>query len=402
MADKKKEQAQETKRVFSNENCEELSEHYPYANRIRRIGVSTSGGDCPGLNAVIRAVTKVALNKFRWEVLGILNGLQGLVDTHYTVPLTLESVRGILSKGGTILGAASHGNPFERKVIINGKIHKEDLRPIMKENFDYLGLDALIMIGGEGTMAIANELGKIGIPIVGVPKTIDNDLIVTDYTFGYQTAVMTAMDAIDRLQDTAASHHRIMILEVMGRYSGWIALAAGIAGDADVILIPEIPYDLNYVSDAIIRRKKRGKNFSIVVVAEGAREKGKDYSIKEKAEERGSDMHRLGGAGEYLAHRLKELTGLETRVTVLGHIQRGGSPIAFDRILATKLGIKAVELVGQGKFGRIACLRGNEISDAPITDAIKNPKMIPPDSDDIKYAEMIGINFGRENKHYIY
>jgi 6-phosphofructokinase 1 len=193
-----------------------------------------------------------------------------------------------------------------------------------------------------------------------------------------------------------------MILEVMGRYSGWIALAAGIAGDADVILIPEIPYDLNYVSDAIIRRKKRGKNFSIVVVAEGAREKGKDYSIKEKAEERGSDMHRLGGAGEYLAHRLKELTGLETRVTVLGHIQRGGSPIAFDRILATKLGIKAVELVGQGKFGRIACLRGNEISDAPITDAIKNPKMIPPDSDDIKYAEMIGINFGRENKHYIY
>lgn len=319
---------------------------------IRRIGVLTGGGDCPGLNSVIRAVTRRALLA-RIKVLGIRNGWRGLIFGE-TVPLDLQSVSGILPKGGTILGT-SRTNPFKRP---------QDLKRL-REQVKQLQLDAIIAIGGEDTLGVATRLSKHGIRVVGIPKTIDNDLSMTDYTFGFDTAVNTAMEAIDRLHTTAESHHRIMIAEVMGRHAGWIATSAGIAGGADVILIPEEPIDIDAVCKLLKKRHSRGKDFSIVVVAEGAQLGNQSNVVQEKSRDEFGHV-RLGGIGHLLGSMIEQRMGYETRVTVLGHLQRGGSPTAFDRILGTRFGVKAVELAIERQFGTMVSLQGNQITAVPL------------------------------------
>jgi ATP-dependent phosphofructokinase / diphosphate-dependent phosphofructokinase len=330
---------------------------------MARIGVLTGGGDCPGLNPVIRAVVRKGIIE-GLEFVGIKNGWKGLVEND-TIPLTVETVSGILPKGGTILGT-SRTNPYKKE----GYVAK------VQENYKKLGLDALIAIGGEDTLGVASRLTKDGIPnIVGVPKTIDNDLSCTDYTFGFDTAINIAMECLDRLHTTAESHHRIIVAELMGRHAGWIAIEAGIAGGADVILIPEIPIDMDEVCATLKRRKQRGKTFSIVVVAEGAQFKaGTMVTQEQKLDDFGHV--RLGGIGEILAEEIEKRTGFETRVSVLGHIQRGGSPTAFDRILGTRFGVKAVELVKDKRFARMAALAGNKIIDVPLEDAVKALKTV--------------------------
>ena len=332
---------------------------------VRHLGVLTGGGDCPGLNPVIRAVTRAALQA-GIKVSGIRNGWKGLIQGD-AVTLDLQSVSGILPRGGTILGT-SRTNPYKRP---------EDLKRL-RETVATLGLDALIAIGGEDTLGVATKLAKEGVQVVGVPKTIDNDLSATDFTFGFDTAVNIAMEAIDRLHTTAESHHRIMVAEVMGRHAGWIATYAGIAGGADVILIPEEPIDLDAICALIKKRHARGKDFSIVVVAEGAQFKQEaNVAIETKLDEFGHV--RLGGIGHVLGNLIEQRTGYETRVTVLGHLQRGGSPTAFDRILGTRFGIKAVELVLAGQFGSMVSLQGNKILAVPIEQAIGSLKTVDPE-----------------------
>ena len=310
---------------------------------MERLGILTGGGDCPGLNPVIRAVVRKGFNE-GYEVVGIKNGWKGLIEKD-TLKLDLRTVSGILPKGGTILGT-SRTNPYKKE----GDIEK------VKKNYKELELDALIAVGGEDTLGVANKLMKEGIKnIVGVPKTIDNDLSCTDYTFGFDTAINIATECIDRLHTTAESHHRIMVVEVMGRHAGWIAIEAGIAGGADVILIPEIPIDIEEVCGLIKRRHQRGKNFSIVVVAEGAQFADKSLITKEEKLDAFGHV-KLGGIGEALAKEIEKRTGYETRVSVLGHIQRGGSPTAFDRVLGTRFGVKAVELIKNKRFGRMVAL----------------------------------------------
>jgi len=328
-----------------------------------KIGILTGGGDCPGLNPVIRAVVRKSFNEGD-EVTGIKNGWKGLIEADI-IKLELSSVSGILPKGGTILGT-SRTNPYKKE----GAVEK------IKENWKKLGLDALIVVGGEDTLGVALRLITEGLPnIVGVPKTIDNDLSATDYTFGFDTAINIATECIDRLHTTAESHQRIIVVEVMGRHAGWIATEAGIAGGADVILIPEIPIDIEEVCMLIKKRHTRGKTFSIVVVAEGAQ--FKDTSLITQEEKLDEFGHvRLGGIGERLGREIEKRTGYETRVSVLGHLQRGGSPTAFDRILGTRFGIKAVELVKNKKFGRMVALTGNKISDVSISEAVKQLKTV--------------------------
>ena len=333
---------------------------------MQRIGILTGGGDCPGLNPVIRAVVRKASLE-GYTVVGIKNGWKGLIDND-TMPLNLDSVSGILPKGGTILGT-SRTNPYKKE---------EDLKKL-KENFKKMGLDALVAVGGEDTLGVASKLTKDGVPnIVGVPKTIDNDLAATDYTFGFDTALNVAMECIDRLHTTAESHHRIIVAELMGRHAGWIALEAGIAGGADVILIPEIPIDMEEVCSVLKRRHDRGKNFSIVVVAEGAHFKEGTMVLQEQKLDSFGHV-RLGGIGEILGQEIEKRTGYETRVSVLGHIQRGGSPTAFDRVLGTRLGVKAVELVKNKKFGKMVALAGVKIVDVPLEDAVKALKLVDPE-----------------------
>ena len=343
---------------------------------MKKIGILTGGGDCPGLNPVIRAVVRKGINE-GYEIIGIKNGWKGLIEAD-TMPLNLETVSGILPKGGTILGT-SRTNPYKKN---------NDLEKI-KENFKKLMLDALIVVGGEDTLGVALKLAKDGIAnIVGIPKTIDNDLSSTDYTFGFDTALNTAMECIDKLHTTAESHHRIMVVEVMGRHAGWIAIEAGIAGGADVILIPELPIDLEEVCNLIRKRHQRSKTFSIVVVAEGAKFKAESMvTQEEKLDEFGHV--RLGGIGEILAAEIEKRTGFETRVSVLGHIQRGGTPTAFDRILGTRFGVKAMELVIDKKFGRMAALAGNKIVDVPLEDAVRKLKTV-----DMDLYEIAKVFFG--------
>ena len=329
---------------------------------IRNIGVLTGGGDCPGLNPVIRAVTRKALSAGA-KVTGIRNGWKGLLVPE-TVNLDMQSVSGILPKGGTILGT-SRTNPYKRP---------EDLERL-RANLQQLALDAIIAVGGEDTLGVATKLAKEGVRVVGVPKTIDNDLSATDFTFGFDTAVNIATEAIDRLHTTAESHHRIMVAEVMGRHAGWIATYAGIAGGADVILIPEVPIDLRAVYDLIKQRHARGKDFSIVVVAEGAQIK--DAPAQKEAQALDEFGHvRLGGIGHQLGQLIERETGYETRVTVLGHLQRGGSPTAFDRVLGTRFGVRAVELVFEGKFGHMVSLQGNDIVAIPLEQATGRLKTV--------------------------
>jgi 6-phosphofructokinase 1 len=342
-----------------------------------KVGVLTGGGDCPGLNAVIRAVVRKGFQN-NVKVVGIRNGWKGLIEPD-TVDLDLGSVSGILPKGGTILGT-SRTNPYKKP---------EDVKKVV-DNYRKLGLDALIAIGGEDTLGVANKLNREdkGVNVVGCPKTIDNDLNATDYTFGFDTAVNIATEAIDRLHTTAESHHRIMVVEVMGRHAGWIALHSGLASGADVILIPEFKIDLDEVCDILKKRKERGKGFSIVVVAEGAQFKAGQVVLKE--EKLDSFGHvRLGGIGEILASEIEKRTGLETRTTVLGHIQRGGTPSAGDRFLATRFGVKAMDLVLAKKFGYMASLKGTEVSEVPIQDAVGTLKTV-----DTRLYDMAKTFFG--------
>jgi ATP-dependent phosphofructokinase / diphosphate-dependent phosphofructokinase len=343
---------------------------------MAKIGILTGGGDCPGLNPVIRAVVRKAFNE-GYQVIGIKNGWKGLIEND-TTELNLDTISGILPKGGTILGT-SRTNPYKKE---NG-VEK------VKETYKKLGLDALIAVGGEDTLGVASKLPKDGIKnIVGVPKTIDNDLSSTDYTFGFDTALNIATECIDRLHTTAESHHRIMVAEVMGRHAGWIAIEAGIAGGADVILIPELPIDIEEVCALIKKRHSRGKTFSIVVVAEGAQFKAKSMiTQEEKLDEFGHV--RLGGIGDQLAKEIEKRTGYETRVTVLGHIQRGGSPTAFDRVLGTRFGVKAVELVKNKDFGKMVALKGDKIIAVPLEEAVKDLKTV-----DMELYEIAKVFFG--------
>jgi len=340
-----------------------------------RIGILTGGGDCPGLNPVIRAVVRKAINEGH-EVIGIKNGWKGLIEKD-VVKLDLQAISGILPKGGTILGT-SRTNPYKRP---------EDVKKVI-ENYKELGLDALVAVGGEDTLGVAYKLSKEGLNIVGIPKTIDNDLSATDYTFGFDTAVNIATECIDRLHTTAESHHRIIVVEVMGRHAGWIATEAGMAGGADVILIPEIPIDINEVVSLIKKRHARGKTFSIVVVAEGARFKeGQIIAQEGKVDEFGHV--RLGGVGQLLGEIIEKETGYETRVVVLGHLQRGGTPTAFDRILGTRFGVKAVELILKGEFGKMVSLQGNKIVSVPLERAVEKLKTV-----DMELYEIAKTFFG--------
>jgi len=331
----------------------------------QKVGVLTGGGDCPGLNPVIRAVTRTALAA-NWDVVGIKNGWQGMIAKN-TIPLDLHSVSGTLHRGGTILGT-SRTNPYKKP---------EDAKKVV-ENFKGLGLDALVAIGGEDTLGVAVKLIGEGLPIVGVPKTIDNDLSNTEYTFGFDTAVNIAMEAIDRIHTTAESHHRIMVVEVMGRHAGWIAVHAGLAGGADVILIPEEPIRIDEVCRLLKQRHDRGKDFSIVVVAEGAQFSGEDVQKQDPKLDAFGHV-RLGGVGEMLSKLIEDKTGYETRTTVLGHIQRGGSPTAFDRVLGTRFGVKAMQLVLASKFGHMVALQANQIVPVPLDKHAVAMKKVDPE-----------------------
>lgn len=359
---------------------------------LNRIGVLTGGGDCPGLNAVIRAVVKTAINTYGWEVLGIEDGFEGLIQPGKVRPLTLADVRGILPRGGTILGTTNRADPFKYEVESGGEVRVFDVSDNVVRQAQVLGLDALVVIGGDGSLRIAYELSKKGLLAVGVPKTIDNDLEGTLVTFGFDTAINTAMDALDKLHTTAESHHRVIILEVMGRDAGWIALKAGIAGGADVILMPEIPFDLDVVAEKFQARHQRGAKFSIVVVAEGAKPAGGEASYLTERDLGG--MRRLGGAAEGLAAAIKVHTRADVRVTVLGHLQRGGSPSAFDRLLGTRFGAAAVHLIAEGKLNHMVSLENDTIISVPMEDVVGKQKFVPLDSDLIRTALDLDLCLG--------
>src|SRR5262245_37269065 len=354
----------------------------------RRLGVLTGGGDAPGLNAVIRAVVKSAAN-CRCEVLGLEDSFDGLIRPDRNRRLVPRDVTGILRIGGTILGTTNRGNPFRYPDETGGTC---DYSARCIERFHELDLDALIVIGGDGTLAIAYEFHRRGIPIVGVPKTIDNDIVETTNTFGFDTAVAFATEAIDRLHTTAEAHHRVMIVEVMGRYAGWIALYAGVAGGADVVLIPEIPFDIEKVAAHIRARDAGGARFSIVVVAEGAMPVGGSVSLVERG--RAGIAERLGGIAETVADALATRTGKEARHVVLGHLQRGGAPTSFDRVLATRFGARAVELVLAGEFGTMVAFAPPDIVARQLDDVVGKTKKVPPDHDLVLTAKAFGVTFG--------
>ncbi|MFN8059417.1 MAG: ATP-dependent 6-phosphofructokinase [Vicinamibacterales bacterium] len=360
-------------------------------NRVRRIGVLTGGGDAPGLNAVIRAVVKSSWN-CGIGCVGLEDSFDGLIEENRSRLLTPRDVTGILRLGGTMLGTTNRGNPFAYPVDTAEGTHDYSQR--CTDMFHQLGLDALVVIGGDGTLTIAYEFAKRGIPIVGVPKTIDNDIVGTTNCFGFDTAVSFATDAIDRLHFTAASHHRVMVVEVMGRYAGWIAVYAGIAGGADAILVPEIPFDLSLVAKHIQQREKWGARSSVVVVAEGAAPLGGTITLLKQAEKGG--VERLGGIGQRVADGLQELTGKETRAVVLGHLQRGGMPTSFDRQLATRFGAKAVELLVAGEFGVMVASQPPDIVAVPLADIVGKTKRVPLESDLIRTARAVGVSFGDE------
>jgi 6-phosphofructokinase 1 len=356
---------------------------------LKKIGVLTGGGDAPGLNAVIRAVVKSATNA-GIEVWGLEDSFDGLIYPEKSRRLSPADVRGVLRLGGTMLGTVNRGNPFAEPIVTPQGTFKYADRVL--EMFHKMELDALVCIGGDGTLAISYEFYKMGIPLVCVPKTIDNDIVGTTSCFGFDTAVSFATDAIDRLHTTAEAHHRVMVVEVMGRYAGWIALHAGVAGGADVILIPEIPYDPEKVSASIRAREAGGAHFSIVVVAEGARSVHGKVSLIEAAH--GGHVERLGGAAEHAAAEIGKLTGKETRFVVLGHLQRGGQPTAFDRALATRFGGKAVETLRTGLFGRMVANHPPDIVPVPIGEVVGRTKLVPLDYDLLTTARALGISFG--------
>lgn len=333
---------------------------------MKKIGILTGGADCPGLNSVIRAVVRKAMQE-GYVVTGIKNGWNGLVANDMRI-LDLRLTVGILDRGGTILGTSRHIPPLADEKMVN-----------ISENFKRSGMDALIAVGGEDTLSVALDLyNKYDLPVIGVPKSIDNALSGTDYAFGFDTAVNVATACIDRLHTTAESHHRIIVIEVMGRYTGWIALHAGIAGGADIILVPEFPIEIDKVCDILKTRQERGKNFSIIVISEGAKIQG--YHMETDEERRAKKgRHHVGKIGEFLADLIEDKTGFETRVSVLGHIQRGGSPTSYDRIISTRFGIKAVEMVVEGKFGQMVSLQDNNLVSVSIEEAVREHKTIDED-----------------------
>jgi phosphofructokinase-like protein len=362
-------------------------------NMVRKIGVLTGGGDCPGLNAVIRGVTKPAQDH-GMTVFGILDGFEGFVEGK-TNELRNEDVSGILSRGGTILGSSNKGDPFHWPVEKDGKIQIVDKSQSVLRNYKALDLDVVIAIGGDGTMHICNKLSGMGINVIGVPKTIDNDLDATDLTFGHDSAVFVVSEALDRLHTTASSHHRVIVVEVMGRYAGWIALHGGLAGGADLILIPEFPFSWERVYDKIHKRELKGKRFSLVCVAEGAKPIGGQL-VTRGTDAKRTDPIQLGGIGKVVADTIEKNTGKETRVTVLGHLQRGGSPTPYDRILSTKFGSFAIKLAAEKKFGKMVALKGNEIVAVDIADAISKQKLVKPNNQAVLAAKAVGISFGEE------
>ncbi len=351
----------------------------------KQIGILTGGGDAPGLNAVIRAVVRTAIGEYGMKVIGIEDSFEGILGETHTMKLTLKNVSGILPRGGTILGTRNRGS-FVRMV---------DGVPVFPEmpigealaNLDILGIEALIVLGGEGTLAIAEQFHKRGFPIIGVPKTIDNDLAATELTFGFMTAIDIATEALDRLHTTAASHDRVMVLEVMGRNTGWIALHCGLAGSADVILIPEIPFSFESVAQKVLAREKAGSEFTNIVVAEGAKEIGKSEIYSDQQE------LRLGGVGEYVRKTIEKMTGKESRCVVLGHLQRGGSPNAFDRMLGTNFGACAVRALASGETGKMVALQAGTIVTVPLSEACTAIKTVPVDGQLVRTARDIGITF---------
>lgn len=360
---------------------------------LKRIGVLTGGGDCAGLNAVIRAITRCAVSQYGINVIGVRDGFEGLLGEPRTVSLTTNMVKGLLFRGGTILGSSNKGDPFNYKTVENGKVNCSDRSDEVLANIHDLELDCLFVIGGDGTNAIAYKLYQRGIPVVGIPKTIDNDLGATDITFGFDTAVNVVVEAIDRLQTTAESHHRVMIIETMGRNAGWIALQAGLAGGADIILIPEIPFEVDKIHETILQRRKAGRNFTIICVAEGAKPKGGDVTVKKIIQDSAEPV-RLGGISDRLVNWLEKYDVGECRATVLGHVQRGGTPTAFDRNLCTRLGSAAVHAAVKGEYGKMVVLRNSRIEAVPILEAIAQIRLVDPQGDWVRAAHDTGVSFG--------
>lgn len=359
---------------------------------MKRIGVLTGGGDCPGLNAVLRAVVKTADNDYDVKVLGFIDGYEGLILNRYR-ELTNRDVSGILTRGGTILGTSNRADPFHYPVLEGEDYVYLDRSNQAVRNFEALGLDVLVAIGGDGTMAASEGMIKLGLPIVGVPKTIDNDLFGTDITFGFDSALATATDAVDKIHTTAQSHHRVMIIEVMGRYAGWLALSSGLAGGGDIILIPEFPYDIEAVCSAIKDRNAAGKRFSIVVVGEGAHPAGGSMVVDRRIET-SPDAIRLGGISRQVAAQIEGLTNLECRVTILGHLLRGGSPTAFDRILATRYGTEAVHMVMRGEMGQMVAMKDGQIGSTPMSEVAGKLRLVTPDHPLVKASLSLGICVG--------
>jgi ATP-dependent phosphofructokinase / diphosphate-dependent phosphofructokinase len=363
------------------------------AQAKRRIGILTSGGDCPGLNAVIRGALKTA-ERHNYEMVGFIKGYEGLVDPVTYVPLNNKNTTGILSAGGTILGSTNKG----RFAATVGVSDQQDLDPELlagvEQTMHQLGLEGLICVGGDGSLAVAQQFHQYGLPVVGVPKTIDNDLSATAFTFGFDSAITCATDALDRLHTTAASHDRVMVLEVMGRHAGWIALYAGIAGGGDVILIPEIPWSFENVCAKILERENKGKNFTLIVVAEGAELPNGEMVTQERRQD--CRQTRLGGIGNVVAYEIEKRLGRETRVVVLGHLQRGGTPTTFDRVLATQFGAHAVRLIIEGRFGEMVCYNPPTISSVTIAEAVNKLSRVDPQSSAVQSAQALGISFGND------
>ncbi|HMO15436.1 MAG TPA: ATP-dependent 6-phosphofructokinase [Pirellulaceae bacterium] len=361
------------------------------ANKAKRIGILTSGGDCPGLNAVIRGSVKAAA-RHGYETIGFLRGYEGLVDPVNYVTLNYRNTSGILTQGGTILGSTNKG----RFAATVGVSDRQELDPLLlagvHETFEQLNLSGLICIGGDGSLAVAQQFHEVGLPVVGVPKTIDNDLSATAFTFGFDSAVSCATDALDRLHTTAASHERVMVLEVMGRHAGWIALYSGIAGGGDVILLPEIPWSFEGVCAKILEHEKTGKKFTLIVVAERAHLPDGNLVMAERRQE--MRQTRLGGIGNVIACEIEQRLGRETRVVVLGHLQRGGAPTTFDRVLATQFGAHAVRLVIEGKFGDMVCYHPPAIESVPIMSAVNRLSQVDPEGSTVQAARALGISFG--------
>ncbi len=352
-----------------------------------RIGLLTGGGDCPGLNAVIRAVTKSLLLRCDAEVVGFEDGFLGLIEGRYRA-LDYRAVSGILTQGGTILGTSNKANPFRYFARDNADVSEE-----VVQRYRQMGLNAIVVIGGDGTMTISHDLQKKGMAIVGVPKTIDNDLMGTDRTFGFDTAVTVATEALDRLHSTAQSHHRVMILETMGRYAGWIALHAGLASGSDIILLPEFPYDIDVVADACRRREQGGQRFTIVTVAEGAKPEGGELAVQRVVED-SPDPIRLGGAANVLAHLLEQRLESEVRTTILGHVQRGGTPTPFDRVLSTHFGAHAAHVVEEGRSGVMVALKDGQMTETPLAEVAGKIRSVRADGPFVRAALGVGTSFG--------